>query len=42
MKRLRAFWDMEPDKIVGKVLEALLKYAQSVGSVDEKDKEKAY
>ena len=37
MKRLRAFWEVEPDNVVGKVLEALLQYVCVVESVDEKD-----
>lgn len=37
MKRLRAFWEIEPDIVAGKVLEALLKYAKAIGSVDIND-----
>ena len=36
MKRLRAFWEIESDLIVGKVLDALLEYAQVIEKpVDE-------
>ena len=41
MKRLRAFWEIEPDAIVGKVLEELLKYAEAIKTVGPKDKIKA-
>ena len=41
MKRLRAFWEIEPDQIVGKLLEALLEYACAIENVNEKDKKKA-
>ena len=41
MKRLRAFWSVEPDYIVGKVLEALLVYACSIETVAPNDKIKA-
>ncbi len=34
MKRLRTFWEIEPDDIVGKVLQAPLKYASSIGEMD--------
>lgn len=42
MKRLRAFWEIEPNQIVGKVLEALLKYALQIEKIDEKDSQTAY
>ncbi len=42
MKRLRAFWEIESDAAVGKILEALLKYAKVVGSVDINDEETAW
>ena len=38
MKRLRAFWDVEPNIIVGKVLNQLLQYADSIEDILEKDK----
>ncbi|MBN2436075.1 MAG: hypothetical protein JXK07_12490 [Spirochaetes bacterium] len=41
MKRLRAFWEIEPDKIVGEVLLALLQYAEIKESVSKKDKDLA-
>jgi hypothetical protein len=41
MKRLRAFWEVEPDLLVGRVLEALLEYACVVEQVDDMDKKKA-
>lgn len=41
MKRLRAFWEIEPDNMVGRVLESLLKYAYTVGDIEVSDKEKA-
>ena len=36
MKRLRAFWEIEPDNIVGAVLHSLLEYARSVEEIDSK------
>ena len=41
MKRLRAFWEIEPDDVVGKVMEALLQYACVVENVNEGDRIKA-
>lgn len=41
MKRLRAFWEAESDVVVGKVLRALLEYAEAVGEVDVQLKQKA-
>jgi len=41
MKRLRAFWEIEPDAIVGKVFEALMQYAEAIEKVDPDDKRKA-
>lgn len=38
MKRLRAFWEIETDVLVGKVLMSLLDYADSVEGINEKDK----
>jgi hypothetical protein len=40
MKRLRAFRELESDALVGKVLEALLKYACATEQVEESDKNK--
>lgn len=37
MKRLRAFWEIENDLLVGKILNGLLEYAQVIGSVSEPD-----
>ena len=41
MKRLRAFWEVEPDAVVGNVLDALLQYAEASGEVGDGDKKKA-
>lgn len=41
MKRLRTFWEIESDVVVGKVLLALLEYAEAVGEVDTQLKRKA-
>lgn len=41
MKRLRAFWEIEPNLLVGNVLEALLQYACHLEAVDDFDKNKA-
>lgn len=41
MKRLRAFWEIEPDAIVGNVLAALLEYANALEKVDPTDRDKA-
>ena len=41
MKRLRAFWEIEPDHIVASLLNALLEYACSIGNIDASDKQKA-
>lgn len=41
MKRLRTFWQIEPDTTVGTVLEGLLKYAEVTGEVDRKDRVEA-
>ena len=38
MKRLRAFWEIEPDHIVGQVLQSLLDYSCVVGEVKPDDK----
>jgi hypothetical protein len=35
MKRLRAFWEIEDDKLVGKVLESLLNYADTLKTVKQ-------
>lgn len=37
MKRLRAFWEIEHDLLVGKILNGLLEYAQVIGTVSEPD-----
>jgi len=37
MKRLRAFWEIENDLLVGKILNGLLEYAQVIGTVSEPD-----
>ena len=41
MKRLRAFWEIEPDLLVGRVLSAMLEYACVIGSVNPDDKANA-
>ena len=41
MKRLRAFWEIEPDNVVGTVLNGLLEYACVVNDVDSKDRASA-
>ncbi|MGV8934507.1 MAG: hypothetical protein ACOH1I_07775 [Gallionellaceae bacterium] len=41
MRRLRAFWEVEPDTVVAKVLSALLEYACAVEKVDTGDRVKA-
>ena len=41
MKRLRAFWEIEPDALVGNVFEALIQYAEAIEKVDSDDKRKA-
>jgi len=41
MKRLRAFWEIESDPLVGRVLESLLQYACAIEQVDEGDQKKA-
>jgi len=41
MKRLRAFWEIEDDKTVGKILNGLLNYADSMEKIDQNDKNKA-
>lgn len=41
MKRLRAFWEIESDALVGNVLDALLQYADALGEVGDVDKKKA-
>jgi len=41
MKRLRAFWELEPNEVVGGVLDGLLKYADAVEKLDNEDKSKA-
>src|SRR5690606_601103 len=41
MKRLRAFWEIDPDPIVGNVLHGLLEYADNTEDIDAKDKKNA-
>jgi hypothetical protein len=41
MKRLRAFWELEPDVVVGKVLVALIQYATAVNQITDADARKA-
>ena len=41
MNRLRAFWESEPDSIVGEVFTGMLEYAINVEDVSEKDQTKA-
>ena len=41
MRRLRAFWEVESDAVVAKVLTALLEYACAVEKVDAADRAKA-
>jgi hypothetical protein len=41
MKRLRAFWEVEPDAMVGNVFEALMQYAEAIGEINSDDKKKA-
>lgn len=41
MKRLRAFWEVEPDQKVGTVLEALLEYAAAWAPIAEGEEAKA-
>ena len=41
MKRLRAFWEIEPDHIVGQVLQSLLEYACAVEEIKPDEKRKA-
>ncbi len=41
MRRLRAFWEIESDAIVAKVLTAMLEYACAVEKVDSADRTKA-
>ncbi|MDY0259718.1 MAG: hypothetical protein RBR41_08635 [Desulfovibrio sp.] len=38
MKRLRAFWEIEPDFLVGRILHALLEYACTIDTVHSEDK----
>jgi len=41
MKRLRAFWDIESNKVVGEICNSLLEYASSIETIDDKDKQQA-
>lgn len=37
MKRLKAFWEIEDDKLVGNVLKGLLELAKQIENIDDKD-----
>lgn len=39
MNRLRAFWGLERDELIGKVLQSLLELANDMGQVEQKDNE---
>lgn len=41
MKRLRAFWEIEPDTLVSKLLAALLEYINAIKQIDSSDQGKA-
>ncbi len=41
MKRLRAFWEIEQNEMVGKVLSDLLEYAQTIEEINVEDKNRA-
>lgn len=41
MKRLRSFWEVEPNAAVGNVLGALLQYAEASGKVEDGDRKRA-
>jgi hypothetical protein len=41
MKRLRAFWEIEPNALVGKVLEALMHCAKMIGPLQIDDEKRA-
>ena len=41
MKRLRAFWEIEPDLLVGKILSAMLEYACTIESMQPDDRTNA-
>lgn len=41
MKRLRAFWEMEPDEVVSDVLLGLLEYAKAIEDIPQSDNDKA-
>ncbi len=41
MKRLRTFWEIESDKVVGEILDGLLQYAEAKEEVGQGDKTKA-
>lgn len=41
MKRLRTFWQIEPDKTVGAILHGLLQYAEAIAEIEQDDKKKA-
>ena len=41
MKRLRAFWEIDTDTVVGEVTNVLLEYANTIGIIENKDNEQA-
>ncbi len=41
MKRLRAFWEIEESKIVGKIFNSLLEYANNIETIEKKDNQQA-
>lgn len=41
MKRLRAFWELESDGLVAKILQAMLEYAAAIEKVNDSDRTKA-
>lgn len=41
MNRLRTFWDIEENKIVGEVCNSLLEYANTIETIDDKDNQQA-
>jgi hypothetical protein len=41
MKRLRAFWEIEPDLVVGRVLEGMLEYKTAIEVIDPSDQKRA-
>ena len=41
MNRLRTFWEIDTDKPVGEVINALLEYANNIGDIDDRGKQQA-